>query len=346
VGNEALFQNSTGDQNTAVGNFSLWRNIAGNDNTGVGANALHSNTFGINNTALGFQSLNNNSMGNFNTAIGHQALSSNTSGTDNNALGINSLISNSTGDRNVAIGSNALYWNQNSYNTAVGFQTLGGTTNSQFNTAIGYTAGGNFDLGYNNTFLGANTNTNASGLFNVIAIGQGVICTASSQARIGNAATNSIGGQVGWTTLSDERMKTNINENVKGLEFIKLLRPVTYNIDANKVDEWFKKDQSQKTKDVSAESNSVMQRGRDEKTKIVFSGFLAQDVEKASKAIGYDFSGIDAPKNDKDLYGLRYADFVVPLVKAVQEQQAIIEKQQKQIDALVQELKMIKEKLK
>jgi len=41
-----------------------------------------------------------------------------------------------------------------------------------------------------------------------------------------------------------------------------------------------------------------------------------------------------------------YSQFVVPLVKAVQEQQAIIEKQQKQIDALVQELKMIKEKLK
>jgi len=33
----------------------------------------------------------------------------------------------------------------------------------------------------------------------------------------------------------------------------------------------------------------------------------------------YDFSGVDVPKNDKDLYGLRYADFVVPLVKAVQE---------------------------
>jgi len=28
---------------------------------------------------------------------------------------------------------------------------------------------------------------------------------------------------------------------------------------------------------------------------------------------------VDAPKNDKDLYGLRYAEFVVPLVKAVQE---------------------------
>jgi hypothetical protein len=46
---------------------------------------------------------------------------------------------------------------------------------------------------------------------------------------------------------------------------------------------------------------------------------LAQDVEKAAKDLNYDFSGVDAPKNDKDLYALRYAEFVVPLVKAVQE---------------------------
>jgi hypothetical protein len=56
-----------------------------------------------------------------------------------------------------------------------------------------------------------------------------------------------------------------------------------------------------------------------EKEKTTFSGFVAQDVERIAKQMGYDFSGVDAPKNDKDLYSLRYADFVVPLVKAVQE---------------------------
>ena len=34
---------------------------------------------------------------------------------------------------------------------------------------------------------------------------------------------------------------------------------------------------------------------------------------------------MDKPKNADDLYSLRYAEFVVPLVKAVQEQQLIIE---------------------
>ncbi len=58
---------------------------------------------------------------------------------------------------------------------------------------------------------------------------------------------------------------------------------------------------------------------RKAKMNILYTGFVAQDVEKAAKSLNYDFSGVDAAKNDKDLYGLRYAEFVVPLVKAVQE---------------------------
>ncbi len=37
---------------------------------------------------------------------------------------------------------------------------------------------------------------------------------------------------------------------------------------------------------------------------------------------------MDIPKNDDDFYGLRYAEFTVPLVKAVQELDAKIEQQQ------------------
>ena len=104
--------------------------------------------------------------------------------------------------------------------------------------------------------------------------------------------------------------------------------------------------EAEKNKIMSARANEIMQKARNEKTKMVYTGFLAQDVEAAAKKIGYDFSGVDAPKNNKDLYGLRYAEFVVPLVKAVQQQQTIIEKQQQQIDELVKELQLIKEKLK
>ena len=61
-------------------------------------------------------------------------------------------------------------------------------------------------------------------------------------------------------------------------------------------------------------------------------------MDAAAKKSGYEFSGVD--KTGK-IWGLRYSDFVVPLVKAVQEQQTVIdaqntklEAQQKEIDAL------------
>jgi hypothetical protein len=56
-------------------------------------------------------------------------------------------------------------------------------------------------------------------------------------------------------------------------------------------------------------------------------------VEAAALKAGFNFSGVDKPKNDKDFYGLRYAEFVVPLVKGMQEQQVIIDAQQKNMDA-------------
>jgi hypothetical protein len=37
---------------------------------------------------------------------------------------------------------------------------------------------------------------------------------------------------------------------------------------------------------------------------------------------------VDIPDNDKDLYTLRYSEFVVPLVKAVQELSEKVDKQQ------------------
>jgi hypothetical protein len=74
---------------------------------------------------------------------------------------------------------------------------------------------------------------------------------------------------------------------------------------------------------------------------IRYTGFIAQEVEAAANKIGFNFSGVDKPKNDKDQYALRYAEFVVPLVKAVQEQQAIIESQNKKIDDLLKRIETL-----
>ena len=35
----------------------------------------------------------------------------------------------------------------------------------------------------------------------------------------------------------------------------------------------------------------------DEASKIIYNGFIAQDVEAAAKKLNYDFSGVDKPKS-------------------------------------------------
>jgi hypothetical protein len=123
-----------------------------------------------------------------------------------------------------------------------------------------------------------------------------------------------------------------MRENVKGLDFIMRLRPITYNLDVTGI----RTHLGQKAPVDEGTRRSIAQREAE-----VFSGFAAQEVEQAAAAVGYDFSGVDKPKNDKAFYGLRYGDFVVPLVKAVQEQQKLIDAMQKRLDEqdrLIQQL--------
>ena len=75
-------------------------------------------------------------------------------------------------------------------------------------------------------------------------------------------------------------------------------------------------------------------------------GFLAQEVDQVATELGFEFSGVVKPQNDKDLYSLRYAEFVVPLVKAVQEQQTIITAQQSEIENIKKQLDKIQKNLK
>ncbi|MBK6483732.1 MAG: tail fiber domain-containing protein [Chitinophagaceae bacterium] len=105
-----------------------------------------------------------------------------------------------------------------------------------------------------------------------------------------------------------------------GLSFINKLKPVTYHLDMNQIDAFMNPDKDKyPVRETAKEEALAKETGYNAKGSILETGFLAQDVENAAKELGYDFSGVDVPKNEKDMYGLRYAEFVVPLVKAVQE---------------------------
>lgn len=298
--------NNAGTDNTGIGAGALRDNTSGSLNTAIGLHALFFNTTGSDNTAIGSDALLNNMQGDSNLAIGNFALNDNTQGIRNTAIGVNSLSSNTTGNQNTANGASALHSNiTGNGNIAIGFNALSDNTTGSFRTALGTgsnSAGANFS---NNT-----------------AIGYNAICSGSNQVRIGNSEVTSIGGFADWTNVSDARFKSNVAENVMGLDFINALRPVTYTMDLHAIDDWFAENYD------LPNASRVASGSEPELT--VYTGFIAQEVEATAKSLGFDFSGIDAPKNDKDYYGLRYSTFVVPLVKAVQEQQKQIESLQKE----------------
>lgn len=125
-----------------------------------------------------------------------------------------------------------------------------------------------------------------------------------------------------YSSLSDRNMKTDIADETKGLNFIKQLRPVTY-----------------KWKETFDDSN----RGSKRAGVRTHHGFIAQEVEETlgeeatNDALWYkehinareESTGIDGVVDpaveEHDEYGLRYEEFLAPIVKAIQELAARVE---------------------
>ncbi|MBK9983728.1 MAG: tail fiber domain-containing protein [Saprospiraceae bacterium] len=343
VGFSCLANNTIGTQNTALGSFALSANTTARSNTAIGMLALSSQSFdngqtpwysgnvaigfaallfnqstttsnGIENTAAGTYAMVGNTIGYDNVAIGYGAMYGNLTGWDNTSIGVASLYTNESGQENTAVGRQALFYNLAEKNTAVGYKALRGN-----------------DTGFNNTALGYSAFLNGADFYNSTALGSLVDITASNQVRIGHGV-NSIGGPVDWTNTSDARIKLNIKEDVPGMAFIKLLHPVTYT-------------KSMKLEyKITGRTDTIELRPDNNYEKIRHTGFLAQEVENAAKSIDYDFSGVDAPQNDHDLYGLRYAVFVVPLVKAVQEQQTMIDELVKANQVLISRIEALEKR--
>ena len=334
-GHQALYNNTTGSYNIAIGGSALYRNTIGSQNTANGHNALYYNTTGSYNTANGYQALASNTIGGNNTAHGYQALYSNTTGFSNTAIGRSALHANTTGLSNTAIGYTSLFNNTTgNNNTATGRDALGYNTTGSSNTAHGYNALYSNTTGSNNTALGYQAYRTGN-FSNSTALGANTVITGNNQIRLGNNAVTSIGGFTGWTNVSDKRLKKDIQEKVPGLAFITKLRPITYHLDMEAIAELLEIPEEARDKESEIQKGNMVQ-----------SGFIAQEVALVSKELGYDFSGVDAPKNSTDFYGLRYAEFVVPLVKAVQEQNALLELQAIEIALLKTELEALSKALK
>lgn len=314
---------------TSGGGIAVWAN--------VGPNALINNIGtrnlfagdqvapgGTDNGVFGWRAGANNS-GNYNVFIGTQAAESHTS------LGLSTVIGWAAGrlgnhQGNTLVGAQAgefvttanvstfigekAGWNVTTGvgNTMLGERAGQNTTTGFFNTLIGTTVATTNTFGSRLTLIGRNADVSVNNLNNATAIGEGAIVNASDKVRIGNATVTVIEGQVGFTAASDMRLKENITSLSAGLDFIMNLKPVSYQ----------------------------MKNFSDKRTNW---GFIAQDIE----AIVGDSNAILTVGGDPEkTLGLRYTDFVAPLVKAVQEQQTEIE----QLKMLLQEYRAEMEALK
>ena len=256
--------------------------------------------------------------GNANVFIGDLAGRDNTTGDYNIAIGLNAFFQNTTGARNIACGTAA----------------IGSNTTGNDNTGIGYWSLLNNTTGSANTTIGSNAEVGSGALINATALGYNASVNASNKVRIGNTTVSVIEGQVAWSYPSDGRFKFNVKDNVKGLDFILKLHPITYQFDTKKFDDFLTKNFPD-----SIRKRRMKYSDYEKSSSIIHTGFIAQEVEKAAEECGFQFDGVHIPENDDDNYSIAYSQFVVPLVKAVQEQQKIIDELKKNVDSLIKQNK-------
>jgi hypothetical protein len=307
VGMQAGFQNISGTDNVFVGRAAGEQNTLGSDNTFVGRSAGRLNTIGINNTFFGRSAGTENIGGSDNTFVGRSAGGANTNGRDNTFVGRGAGLINTSADDNTFVGR-----------LAGSRHRLGNN-----NTFIGESAGKFDSLGSQNTVFGANADVGAFNLVNAAAYGYLAKVNASNAVVIGNNLVTNIGGYANWSNLSDVRFKKEIKYDVPGINFVMGLKPATYVVDRSALFAFQHPDKNAPA--IAPEPRST--------------GFIAQEVEALCQTLQYEFSGVVKPENDSQHYQLRYAEFVVPMVQAIQEQQVMIKELQAQVAALMAEKK-------
>ena len=347
-GSGALFSNVAFD-NTALGHNTLYNvnQAVGFENTAAGHNALYSLIDGSWNVAMGSHSMYSHVSQGFSANYGAYSLFSNVSGYGNTAVGVSALYNSVRTDpfSCVAMGTYSLYQNTTGKdNWGGGCQALYFNTTGNDNAAVGFGALFNNTTGSSNTAVGAGADIASVNLSNATAIGFGAAVNASNKIRIGNSSVTVIEGQVPFTVPSDGRFKYEVREDVKGMDFIRQLRPVTYQFDTKYFDEHLRSNTVLHNGDRAIKENALsgpfnageIQRAYAASSAIRRSGFIAQEVEKAAVAAEYNFNGIVKPATEQDYYSLGYELFVVPLVKGVQEQQQLIAAQEQKIRSLQQ----------
>ena len=258
---------------------------------------LHGGGTSNTNIALGLNAFNSNTTGIFSTAIGSYSLDANTTGSHNTAVGNFALSDNVTGEHNTAVGAMALRYSTGNNNTAIGYSALSN------NTAYSYCTG----LGYN------------------------AQVTGDRQVQLGGAS-DTVYAQKAVVTRSDERDKIDITDSDLGLNFILKLKPRRYKM--NPREAYFQTiENTEMTSENIATNDYTAPNDGSKARKRPHYGLVAQEVKQAMNELDIDFAGYLDSKVDggEDVLSLGYTEFIAPMIKAIQQQQEMIEALKKEI---------------
>ena len=199
----------------------------------------------------------------------------------------------------------------------VGYKAGQAITQGDANTLVGYTAGAtatNLETGAYNTLVGAYCDTTATNSQKAVGIGYNLDCEAgyttvgegSNDARLAH-------GEEDWATVSDERYKKDIVDSSAGLNFINALRPRTFKYKTlGELPETFRA--------YEADSTEVFKNSKTNH------GFIAQEVKAAIDADDSIKDGFKLWDDREDgSQELAQTALIPILVKAIQEQHALIE---------------------
>ncbi|MEY8322197.1 phage tail protein [Lachnospiraceae bacterium 46-61] len=264
-----------------------------------------------------------------NIFIGNTGLPLVTTGDSNIAVGNRTLTAITTGSNNVAICNSALYHAKTAnFNIAIGQFALTQNQDGNGNIAIGQQALNTLKTGNNNTAIGFSALSGSTDRYNATGIGENTDVTGDNQVQIGSSGVT-VYTQTAIQTRSDYRDKLDIQNTILGLEFIKKLIPRQFRMNSREA--YFEIGQK---RDFTA-TNDGSKAG-----KRFHQGFVAQEVKTVLDEMGIDFAGYQDHKinGGEDVLSLGYTEFIAPIVKAIQEQQKIIEMLEQKINKLQQKI--------
>ena len=274
-------------------------------NTFVGSLTGRQNS-GFYNSAAGFCAMYNSGGRCKTVAIGQRAHQAAADGRDNVMLGSFAGAGHSSSVQSVMMGVNAGRCNNVDNGLGIGVDSLCEGGFGTENTAIGFRAQ-RYGSGVKNISIGSYANTNINLNF-TLAIGRNTCVSTSCHMIWGgpaNSKCNCVWG--GWSYFSDARDKTDVetlNSNL-GLNFIRRLRPVKYNWDNRQL--YVEKcGYEYGIKDGTLVGT------------VDHYGVVAQELKQVLDEIGEEFGGL-LYNEQEDSYRVRYAEFIAPLTKAIQE---------------------------